>query len=80
MIFKIIGTVGLILIILGTFRISQGKNPDRRNIYPFLLLGGVCLTVYSFYIRDAVFIILQIFYTLVVIYNITKLKTKRGHK
>ena len=77
MIFKIIGIIGLLCIIFGTFRISQGKNPDRKNIYPFLLLGGVCLTIYSFYIKDAVFIILQIFYTLVIIYNIVKLKNSK---
>lgn len=77
MIFKIIGAAGLISIILGTFLISKGKNVKRKNIYPLLLLGGILLMSYSIYIKDAIFITLQLFYILVVIYDIIKLKKSR---
>jgi lipid-A-disaccharide synthase-like uncharacterized protein len=73
-IFKIIGIFGLVSIIIGTFMISIKKRIRRRYIYPFLLIGGICLTIYSIYIKDTIFIILQITYTLIVIYDIIKLK------
>lgn len=74
MIYRIIGILGLALIIAGTFLISEGKRVSRKNIYPFLLAGGVLLAIYSFYIKDIIFIILQIAYILIVIYDIAQLK------
>jgi len=74
MIFRIIGIVGLIFIILGTFLISEGKKVKREKVYPYLLLGGILLSAYSIYIKDSIFIILQISYTLIVVYNIIKLR------
>ena len=73
-IYKIIGVIGLILIIIGTFLISRKKRIRRRKIYPWLLAGGICLAIYSFYIKDLIFTILQIAYILIVIYDIIKLK------
>ena len=73
MIYKIIAIIGLISIITGTFMISIRKRIRRRYIYPFLLIGGICLAVYSFYINDLIFIILQIAYIVIVLYDITKL-------
>jgi len=72
--FKIIGILGLVSIIIGTFMISIKKRIRRRYIYPFLLLGGICLTVYSIYINDLIFIILQVLYIIIVIYDVIKLK------
>jgi len=76
-IFKIIGIIGLLSIIIGTFMISIKKRIQRRYIYPFLLVGGICLIIYSFYINDLIFIILQITYTAIVIYDIIKLYLSR---
>ncbi len=73
-IYKTIGIAGLILIIIGTFLISRKKRIRRRKIYPFLLAGGICLAIYSIYIKDIIFIILQTAYILIVIYDIIKLK------
>ena len=76
-IFKIIGILGVISIIVGTFMISVKKRIRRRYIYPFLLVGGICLIIYSSYIDDMVFIILQSAYTAIVIYDIIKLKVSK---
>ena len=76
-VFYIIGIIGLLSIIIGTFMISGGKKIKRNDIYPFLLIGGICLSIYSFYINDMIFIILQVSYILIVIYDIIKLKKRR---
>ena len=54
--------------------ISIEKKIKRKQIYPFLLIGGIGLAIYSFYIEDMIFIVLQIAYILIVIYDIIKLK------
>ena len=77
MVYKLIGIIGLTLIIIGTFLISEGHRVKRKKIYPFLFLGGVCLAVYSFYINDIIFIVLQISYIIIVLYDIAKLNSKR---
>ena len=75
--FKIIAIIGLISIIVGTFMISQGKKVKRKKIYSLLLIGGVFLTIYSFYIKDIIFIVLQILYILIIIYDIIKLRLSK---
>ncbi|MEX0920414.1 MAG: hypothetical protein WDZ69_02420 [Candidatus Pacearchaeota archaeon] len=77
MVFQIIGALGLISIIIGTFLISKGKKAKRNIIYPFLLIGGILLAIYSIYIKDMIFITLQLFYILIIIYNITKNEVKK---
>lgn len=77
MVYKIIGVVGLVLIIIGTFFISEEKRIQRGKIYPFLLIGGVLLAIYSFYINDIIFIILQISYISIVTYDTIKLKNEK---
>ena len=76
-IFNIIAIIGLVSIISGTFLISQGKKVKRKKIYSLLLIGGVSLTIYSFYIKDIIFIVLQILYILIVIYDIIKLRLSK---
>ena len=76
-IFQIIAIIGLISIIIGTFMISQGKKVKRKKIYSLLLVGGIFLAIYSFYIKDIIFIILQISYILIVIYDIIKLQISK---
>ena len=71
-IFYIISIVGLALIILGTFLLSLKKRM-KKIIFPLLLIGGVCLLVYSIYIQDIIFIILQSVYIIITIYGLIKL-------
>ena len=61
-IYKLIGIMGLIFIIAGTLMISIKGKIQRKQIYSLLLIGGIGLTIYSIYIKDAIFIILQIAY------------------
>ncbi len=73
-IFYIIAIVGLLSIISGTLMISARKKVFRRRyIYPLLILGGICLEIYSIYINDLVFIILQGVFILTSIYGLIKL-------
>ena len=76
-IYKIIAIVGLISIIIGTFIISLSGRTKRKYIYPLLLIGGVGLLVYSIYINDIIFIILQAAYILIVVYDIIKLDNSK---
>jgi len=57
--FYLIAILGLISIISGTFMISMKKKFSRKYTYPLLILGGICLEIYSIYINDLIFIILQ---------------------
>ena len=71
--FRIIAILGLILIISGTLLISAKKKRTRkRYIYPLLVAGGICLEIYSVYIRDLIFIILQAVFIAIAIYGIIK--------
>lgn len=65
---KFIGALGIILISFGILI----KNRERQDI--FYILGGGCLEAYSLYIRDPIFIILQIIFTLSAIYDFIKSK------
>jgi len=67
-IFKIFGIVGLILISAG---ILVGKRTSQDVLY---IVGGACLTAYSIFIGDFLFISLQIIFTLAAVYNLFKLK------
>ena len=58
-IFTIIAIVGLISIISGTALISAKRRIRKRYTYPLLIIGGACLEIYSIYIGDVVFIVLQ---------------------
>jgi len=72
-VFQIIGALGLISIINGTFLLTK-KSRKRKTIFTFLLLGGICLEIYSIYIQDLIFIILQSIYIIVAIYGWLKIK------
>jgi len=58
-IYTLTAIVGLISIIAGTSLISSRKNVRRRYTYPLLIIGGICLEIYSIYLGDTIFIILQ---------------------
>ncbi len=72
-IFKIIGALGLILIIVGV--LIKPKNRKVRDI--FYMLGGLCLAIYSIYIKDIIFVTLQIVFIIVAIYDYIQLQLKR---
>lgn len=67
-IFKVIGAVGLLLISAGII------NKNRRTQDLMYIVGGVCLEIYSIYLSDLIFIILQIIFTVSAIYDLIKLK------
>ena len=68
---KLVGALGLMLIIAGLL-----KKKKKQELY-FFLSGGIALAIYSFYIQDLVFIILQIVYVIVTTYELIGLrKTK----
>ncbi len=64
--FKLIGIVGLVLICLGMIV----KNRKNRDVLSFF--GGVGLLIYSIYLRDVIFTILQTIYILVVFFDFIK--------
>jgi len=68
--FKIIGAIGLILIIVGV--LIKSKNRKTRDIS--YIIGGLFLTIYSIYIRDVIFIVLQVVFVIVSVYDLVKLK------
>lgn len=70
-IFKITGAAGLLLISVGILI----KNRKAQDV--FYILGGLCLETYSIYLRDVIFIILQIIFTLAAIYDLIKAQFKK---
>ena len=67
-IFKLIGALGIILIVIGIIL----KKRERQDV--FFILGGVCLEIYSIYIEDTIFIVLQAFFILAAVYDLSKRK------
>ena len=65
-IYKIIGAVGLVLISAGLTL----KNRKAQNI--FYILGGIGLEIYSIYIGDIIFIILQFLFIATATYDLIK--------
>ena len=66
--FKTIGALGLILISIGII------NKNRRNQDVLYIVGGICLEIYSVYIGDWIFIILQAIFTISAVYDLVKIK------
>lgn len=66
--FKIIGALGLILISIGIIN----KNRIKQDI--LYIIGGICLEIYSIYVGDWIFIVLQLFFTISAIYDLAKIK------
>jgi lipid-A-disaccharide synthase-like uncharacterized protein len=78
--FHIIAIIGLVAIISGTFMVSMKKSIRRRYIYPLLILGGICLEIYSIYLNDLIFIILQGVFIISSIYGLIRINEKHGNK
>ena len=68
---KIIGTMGLVFITVGVV----SKNRFRQNIY--FIIGGLLLEVYAVYLKDMVFIPLQIIFVIASAYELYHLKKKK---
>jgi len=66
--FKIIGGFGILLIATGIMI----KLRKSQNV--FYILGGVCLEVYSIYIADIIFMILQLIFIVAAVYDLSRLK------
>ena len=76
-IFNIIAIIGLLSIISGTLMISRKKKIRRIYVYPLLILGGICLEIYSIYIQDLIFIALQGIFIISAIYGLIKINEHR---
>ncbi|MAG02981.1 hypothetical protein CMI42_06595 [Candidatus Pacearchaeota archaeon] len=69
-IFYFLGIVGLLLIILGIL-----IKPRNRNVRDILyIIGGLFLLGYSLFIRDYIFIVLQVVFVIVAIVDLVRLK------
>ena len=69
--FKIIGALGLILISAGILT----KERERQD--QLYIAGGILLEIYSIYLQDIIFIVLQIVFTVAAVYDLYKVKAKR---
>jgi lipid-A-disaccharide synthase-like uncharacterized protein len=76
-IYYIIAIIGLLSIIAGTLMISLKKAVRRKYTYPLLILGGICLEIYSIYIQDTIFIILQGIFITTSIYGLIRINEHR---
>ena len=67
--FKALGVIGLVAICIGMI-VKKRRTRDK-----FAIIGGLGLLVYSIFLKDVIFIVLQAVYTLVI--TIDLLKTKK---
>jgi hypothetical protein len=72
-IFKISAILGLLCIILA---ITLTKQTQKRKQFILYIIGGILLEVYSVYIKDTIFIILQAAFTISAIYELSMLYTR----
>ena len=69
-VYKLVGALGLVLISIGVIT----KSEKKQDI--LFIIGGIGLEIYSIYIRDAIFIILQIIFTATAAGELFKLSKK----
>lgn len=62
--FKILGAIGLLLITFGVLT----KNRKKQDL--LYIFGGITLESYSIYLKDPIFIILQIIFTIAALYDL----------
>jgi lipid-A-disaccharide synthase-like uncharacterized protein len=75
MIQKIVGIIGLVLLIGGNILTLKEKTRKKYS-YPLFLFGGIGLLIYSIYIKDTIFIVLQGIFIIVTLYEIIITKNK----
>ena len=71
--YRVCGVLGLIFIILGIF-LKKKKEEDIAFV-----VGGILLTIYSIFLKDVLFIVLQIVFTLSSLYDYFKRKTHKTY-
>ncbi|MFH1591611.1 MAG: hypothetical protein ABIC95_06835 [archaeon] len=64
LLFKIIGALGLVLITIGV--LAKGKKPQDL----FFIGGGVFLEIYSIFLGDLIFIVLQLVFVVAAVFNL----------
>lgn len=69
--FKLIGALGIILISIGI------ATKKRKKQDAFYILGGGCLEVYSIYIGDLIFIVLQGICISSAVYDFIKIRKQK---
>lgn len=69
--FKIVGALGILIIAAGILI----NNRKKQGV--FYIIGGVCLEIYSIYISDVIFIILQLIFIFTAIYALIKNQAKK---
>ena len=74
--YKIIAIIGLISIIAGNLMIYRKTPIRRRYTYPLLIIGGICLEIYSIHIGDIIFIILQGVFIIASIYGLIRINER----
>ena len=74
LVYQLIGAVGLTLICLGIVFYRRRK----RQAYLFIA-GGVLLEIYSIYLQDWLFIVLQGFFILSAVYALTMHHKRKKH-
>ena len=62
-IFHLLGALGLLLIIAGLLQ------KQKKRQYLLYIFGGICLTGYSIYIQDLIFILLQAIFVVVALWK-----------
>ena len=77
-IFMAIGWLGMILIILAYYLLSTERLKSNQKTYHLLNgLGGVFTVISAFYIGFWPSVVLNVFWTLVAVFAITKIIQKR---
>ncbi len=71
-IFKAIGVLGVILISVGIMK----REEIKEDFY--FILGSLCLEAYSLYIRDVLFVILELIVLFSALYEFIKLKKRKA--
>ena len=66
---KLVGALGLVFISVGVI----SRNRIRQNIY--FIIGGLLLEAYSVYLKDVIFIPLQLIFVAASAYELYHLKT-----
>ena len=74
MIFKVLGAIGMLLLVYGIIN----KSSLKRN--ELFTIGGLFLLAYSVYLRDPIFIPLQIIFSTASIYEIYCIRNKDNHR
>ena len=74
--FSLLGVFGLILIIIGVVSKRRSAEEGRKLQDLYYILGGFFLLSYSLFVRDFVFISLQVIFICAASYDFIRLQKK----